>query len=329
MNLPSFLQPVPPDVAVEIEATQVAAARVSWRGTSATVAAHATERLPAGLVVPALAAANITDVAAVGRAITQALSRLGGRVRRVALVIPDSAAKVSLVRFEKVPPRAVDLDELVRWQIKKTSPFPLEDAMVSYTPGLKHADGQEFVVAAARLDVVQQYEQACTVAGVHAGLVDLATFSIINGILAHRSASPGDTSTGSSKAMSNGDWLLVHVTPTYTTLAVIREGKLIFFRNRADDAEGTLADLVHQTAMYYEDRLQGAGFARVLLAGAAVDPAGADALRRGLEERLGLTVEAVDPRGAASLIDRINPSADLLDALAPLVGILLREQRAA
>jgi type IV pilus assembly protein PilM len=316
MNLPSFLQPVPPDVAVEIEGTQVSAARLSWRGSTVTIAAHATERLPAGVVVPALAAANITDIAAVARALTQALSRLGARPRRVALVIPDSAAKVSLVRFEKVAPKTTDLEELVRWQIKKTAPFPLEEAMVSFTPGLKHPDGQEFIVAAARLDIVQQYEQVCTAAGVHAGLVDLATFSIINGVLAQRTAPPGD-------------WLLVHVTPTYTTLAVIRERQLIFFRNRDDDAEGTLADLVHQTAMYYEDRLQGAGFARVLLAGAGVDPVGADSLRRGLEERLGLSVEAVDPRGVATLIDRISPSADLLDALAPLVGILMREQKAA
>jgi type IV pilus assembly protein PilM len=316
MSLPRVLQPVPPDVAVEIEATHVAAARLSWRGTAATVSAHTTERLPAGVVVPALAALNIHDVAAVGRALTQALSRLGGRTRRVALVVPDTIAKVSLVRFEKVPPRTSDFEELVRWQIKKTSPFPLDDAIVSFTSGLKHADGQEFIVAAARRDVVQQYEQACTFAGVHAGLVDLATFSIINSVLAHHGSAAGD-------------WLLVHVTPTYTTLAVIREGQLIFFRNRVDDAEGTLADLVHQTAMYYEDRLQGAGFARVLLAGAAVDPVGADSLRRGLEERLGLTVEAVDPRGAAALLDRITASPDLLDALAPLVGILLRDRKAA
>jgi type IV pilus assembly protein PilM len=315
MNLPQFLQPVPPDVAVEVEATHVAAARLDWRGATATVTAHTIERLPAGVVVPALAAPNITDVAVVGRALTQALSRLGGRTRRVALVIPDTTAKVSLVRFENVPPKAADLDELVRWQIKKTSPFPLDDAIVSYTPGLKHPDGQEFVVAAARQDIVQQYEQACTSAGAHPGLVDLATFSIINGVL-------------SQKALLAGDWLLVHVTGTYTTLAVIREGSLIFFRNRASDEEGTLADLVHQTAMYYEDRLQGAGFARVFLAGAAIDPAGADAVRRSLEERLGLRVEAVDPRAAASVIDRISPSADLLDALAPLVGILLRERKA-
>ena len=316
MNLPTFLQPVPPDVALEIDATHVAAARLSWRGSAATIAAHSSEPLPPGIVVPALAAANISDVAAVGRAISQAVSRLGGRVRRIALVVPDTIAKVSLIRFENVPARAHDLEELVRWQIKKTAPFPIEEAMVSFTPGAKYADGQEFVVAAARHDVVEQYEQACTAAGLHAGLIDLATFSTINGVLANRAALAGD-------------WLLVHVTHTYTTLAVIRDGHLIFFRNRSDDAEGTVADLVHQTSMYYEDRLHGVGFARVLLAGASVDPHGADALRRSLEERLGLAVEAVDPRGTAAVVDRISVSEDLLDALAPLVGILMRERKAA
>jgi type IV pilus assembly protein PilM len=316
MSLPSFLQPVPPDVAVEIEATHVAAARLSWRGGAATVSAHATEALPSGVVVPALAASNISDVAAVGRAVTQALSRLGSRVRRVALVVPDTLAKVSLVRFEKVPAKASDLEELVRWQIKKSAPFPLDDAVVTFTPGARHADGSEFVVAAARQDILQEYEQACALAGVHAGLVDIATFSIINGVLAHRDV-PG------------GDWLLVHVTPTYVTLAVVRDGHLIFFRNRAEDAEGTLADLVHQTAMYYEDRLQGAGFARVMLAGASVDPAGADALCRSLEDRLGLTVQMVDPRRAATVAEAVPSTNQLRDVLAPLVGILLRDRKVA
>ena len=317
MSLPKLLQPIAPDVAIEIEATHVAAARLSWRGAAPTVAAHTTESLSPGVVRPALAAGNISDVPAVGRAIAQVLSRLGGRTRHVALVVPDTVAKVSLVRFENVPAKVQDLTELVRWQIKKTSPFPLEEAVVTFTPGARHAEGgQEFVVAAARQDVIHQYEQACTLAGVHAGLIDLATFSVINGVLA-------------SRTQAGGDWLLVHVTPTYTTLTVIRDGQVIFFRNRSDDAEGTLADLVHQTSMYYEDRLQGAGFARVLIAGAAVDPVGADALRRSLEERLGLTVEAVDPRGTAALLDRITASPELLDALAPLVGILVRERKAA
>jgi type IV pilus assembly protein PilM len=306
-----------PDIAIEIDAGQVAAARLTWRGADATVTAHAIESFAPGIVTPALATANISDVPAVARAVAQALSRLGVRARRVALVVPDTVAKVSLIRFETVPPKLNDLQELVRWQIKKTAPFPLEDAVVTFTPGARLADGgQEFVVAVARRDNVAQYEQVCTLAGVHAGLVDLATFSIVNGVLA-------------SRALPAGDWLLVHVTSSYTTLTVIRDGNVLLFRNRVDDAEGTLADLVHQTSMYYEDRLQGAGFSRVMLAGGAAGLGGAGALRQNLEQRLGLTVEAVDPRAAAALVDRINASPELLDTLAPLVGILVRERKAA
>ncbi len=120
----------------------------------------------------------------------------------------------------------------------------------------------------------------------------------------------------------------MHVTDTYITLAVVRDEHLIFFRHRAEESEGTLADLIHQTAMYYEDRLNGAGFARVWLAGTAA-LTGADSVRRDLEDRLGIGVENVDPRAAAGLVDRIGASPELTDVLAPLVGVLRRDGRAA
>lgn len=317
MSAGGLFRSAPPDVAIEIDADHVTAARAVWRGASASIAAHAIERLPAGAVAPSLTVSNIPDPAVVGRAISQALSRLGRRTRRVALVVPDTVAKVSLIRFETLPPRRADLQELVRWQMKKTAPFPLEQAVVSFTPGVRPREGgQEFVVSVARQDVIEEYQRACTLAGVHAGLVDLATFSVVNGVLG-------------GGAVPIGDWLLVHVTPGYTTLAVLRDEDLIFYRSRPEGVEGTLADVVHQTAMYYEDRLKGPGFSRVLLAGGAMVPGGVDSLRGHLEDRLELPVEAVDPRTTASLGDRAAASPDLLDALAPLIGILAREQKAA
>ncbi len=72
---------------------------------------------------------------------------------------------------------------------------------------------------------------------------------------------------GRRRSAPAGDWLLVHIAPDYASIAILRGEHLIFFRNRAADGEGTLADLVHQTAMYYEDRLSGDGFSRVVLAG--------------------------------------------------------------
>jgi type IV pilus assembly protein PilM len=317
MNFRDLLQTPAPDVAVEIDRTHVAAARVAWRGGQAVISAHASEPLPAGLVVPGLSALNVSDVPALSQCIARALSQLGGgRPSRVSLIVPDTVAKVSLLKLEQVPPRISDLREIVRWQVRKTAPFPVEQAVLSISEGARGAEGgNEFIVALSRDDVIHQYEQACLMAGVHAGLIDLSTFGVINSILA-------------STAAPAGDWLLVHVTDTYLTLAVMRDSALLFFRNRGEE-EGTLADLIHQTAMYYEDRLHGGGFARVLIAGAAQLPGGAESVRRGLEERLRIAVESVDPRGAAALQDRIGASAELLDVLAPLVGALMRERKAA
>lgn len=317
MILRDLFQTPAPDVALEIDHTHVSAARLAWSGGQAVIAAHAVEPLAAGILNPGLAALNMPDVPVVAKAIGRVLGQLGGKPSRIALLVPDTVAKVSLLKLEKVPARAADLQEIVRWQVRKTAPFPIEQAVLSVSPGARDADGAgEFVVALSRADVIHQYEQACLMAGVHAGLVDLSTFGVINGILA--GATP-----------PAGDWLLVHVTDTYLTLAVMRGGALLFFRNRGEEAEGSLADLIHQTAMYYEDRLKGGSFARVLIAGAAQLPGGADNVRRGLEERLGVSVDAVDPRATAALQDRIGASADLLDTLAPLVGMLMRERRVA
>ncbi|MBZ5560042.1 MAG: pilus assembly protein PilM [Acidobacteriia bacterium] len=306
-----------PAAAVEIASGRVSAASLEWRGGQAVVAAHASEPLPDGALTPALGTLNTHDRAAVAAALARVLDSIG-RPRRVGLVIADVVAKVSLVRFEQVPSRTQDLDQLVRWQVRKSAPFPIEEAQLAYVPGIRVPEGQEFIVSLARRAVIEEYEGLCADAGAHAGVVDLATFNVVNAVLA-------------SGAPPAADWLLVNVAAGYESIALMRGSDLIFFRNRATDADGTLADLVHQTAMYYEDRLGGTGFARVMLAGAS--GAGArqagdiEQVRRSLEERLTRPVDAVDPRAAAAIADRITASPALLDTLAPLVGLLLRDRQ--
>jgi hypothetical protein len=318
MTFFSSLRDTPgPTAAVEMAATRVSGATLEWRGRQAALVAHAVEALPEGALVPSLTAVNVVDRAAVAGALGRVLERIG-RPRRIALVIPDPVAKVSLITFERVAARAEDLDELVRWQVRKAAPFPIDEAQISYVAGQQSPDGREFIVSLARRDVIVEYEQLAAAEGAHAGIVDLATFNVINAVLA--SGSPGSTAP-------KGDWLLVNVAPDYVTLAILRGPDLIFFRNRATETDGTLADLVHQTAMYYEDRLSGGGFERVLLAGAAGGGRHADDIelvRHSLEYRLAATVDSVDPRAAVTFTDRISAGPAFLDTFAPLVGVLTR-----
>jgi type IV pilus assembly protein PilM len=312
--LSSFLASPPPSAGVEIASDRVTVVSLARQGGGWIVAAHASERLAPGIVAPALNAANVHDARALAAAVRSAFDKLGARPKRVALVIPDTAAKVSLLRFEKVP-EAGDLDQLIRWQMRKAAPFKPEESQISWVPATRlPGGGCEYLVTLARVDIVQSYMGACTAAGADPGVVDLASLNLINATLAAR----GDLA---------GDLLLVHVAPDYATLAIVRDKELIFFRTRQLEAGADLADLVHQTAMYYEDRLNGARFARVVVSG--VSSRGADAaerLRRTLEERMGVRVEPLDFRNAAGMRDRIAAGPDLLDTLAPAVGVVLRER---
>jgi hypothetical protein len=123
-----------------------------------------------------------------------------------------------------------------------------------------------------------------------------------------------------------GDWLVVHLRPDYTSIVIMRGGDVIFFRNRPEGEEESIADLVHQTAMYYQDRLSGQRFARVFLGGSGRIHGAVELARRNLEERLGVSVESIDPTRTATLTDRISVTPDLMDVLAPLVGMMLRSR---
>ena len=305
----------PPTVGVEVASSHVTVLALSGSGRDSTIAGYAVEPLTAGVVTAALNAPNVSDEASLATAIQNAMQKVASRTRRVGLVLPDTVAKVSLIRFEKVPARVQDLDQLIRWQVRKTAPFRVEDAQLSWIPGTPlDGGGREFIVSMARRDVIQSFERACEAAGLHAGVIDIASFSLINAQLAASSA-------------ASGDWLLVHVASDYVTLAVIRGSVLVFFRNRTLSVETDLIDLVHQTAMYHEDRLGGGGFSRVVLAGASLaGPEQAERLRRAVEERLRGRVELLDIRTAAAMTDRISVNPALLDTLAAPAGILLRER---
>jgi type IV pilus assembly protein PilM len=310
--LASWLASPPLEAALEISPAAVSVAVLGGRSSNPVVQGYAVEPLPAGAVTPSLTSTNIADPDAVARALNSACQSLGLKPKRVALVIPDVAAKVSLVRFDQTPTRRDDLNQLIRWQVKKSTPFPVDDACLTYTAG---AHG-EFVVVVARRETIREYEGVCERIGIEAGLVDLSTFAVINLFL-------------SSNLGTSGDWLVVHMRPEYTSIAILRRDDVLFFRNRAEGDAEALEDVVHQTAMYYQDRLEGRGFSKILLGGIGRLQGEVDLARRNLEARMGTVVEPIDPTRGAALTDRITATPELMATLSPLVGMLLRTRKEA
>jgi Tfp pilus assembly PilM family ATPase len=312
----SLFSAQPPSAAIEIAAGRVSVAEIGSGGGGLMVSAFASEPLPDGAVTPALTGANIANAEAVTTALRRACERAGIRPpKRAALVIPDSAARVSLLTFEQLPAKAAEIDQLVRWQIKKATPFPLDEAQVTHVITHQEPGATTLAAIAAHRDVVSQYERAVAALGTHPGIVDLASMSVVNAVLA-------------GGAGPTGDWLLVNVAPESTVLAIVRMGQLMFYRHRHAIDEEPLGALVHQTAMYHEDRLGGQKFARVWLCGSSWADAGG-AIQKEISQRLGVQAEPVDVRVSATLQDRIGARPDVLDAMAAPLGVLLRDRKVA
>jgi hypothetical protein len=246
-----------------------------------------------------LNAINVHDPAALTAAIRSVLDRLSSRPKRIALVLPDTVGKLSLVRFEKIPAKSQDLDQLIRWQVRKAAPFKIEDAQVSWVPGIVPPEGgREW---SCRRDIIEGYG-ACRQRGVLAS--SIWRRSIWSTPCSRRRAGPGRLAARQSRRLQHHG-------------GGARIGLFPFARSvRKDD---DLADLVHQTSRCIEDRLGGGDLASCWRASPRTPTP--SALRRELEARLGTR----DPltSGAVALRDRIAAAPELLD-LAPAIGPILR-----
>ena len=255
------------------------------------------------------------DRDAVISALRAVLSQMPRRTAKIGLVIPDGSTKVSLLSFQSVPKRTSDLERLIQWQVRQSIPFAIEDAQLAYTPGITLSNGgKEFVTITMRREVLAEYEEACSDVGAHPGLVDLASFNLINVILAENAAD------------SLGDWLLIHESPRCHSLAIVRNKDLIFFRNRVVNGndERELNDLVHQSMMYYEDHLSGEGIDRAVLAPRACsDFSKHQRLLSMLKARLAVPVDLLKPKVAFVETNEDNPA--LLSKLAAPIGMFLRD----
>src|SRR6185369_1554208 len=175
-----------PKLACEISADRVLVGRVSENGGRSLEACASAELAP-GCVVPDLIEANLRQPDAVYEAIRDTLGSIGGRSHDVIAVLPDAAVRVVLLDFETLPSKRDEAEGVVRFRLKKSLPFDVDKAKVSY-----HAHttptGLHVVAAVALTTVVEDYENAFRDCGFTPGV-------ILPSMLAALGAADGDRPT--------------------------------------------------------------------------------------------------------------------------------------
>jgi type IV pilus assembly protein PilM len=146
-----------PKLACEISADRVLAGRISDKGDM--VEMYSGRELPVGSLVPDLIESNLRQRNDVARCVREALSAVGGRTHDVVAVLPDAAVRVVLLDFDALPANHQEAESVVRFRMRKSLPFDVDKAKVSYHAQTS-GEGVRVVAAVALASIVEEYEQA-------------------------------------------------------------------------------------------------------------------------------------------------------------------------
>ena len=104
----------------------------------------------------------------------------GDNKRAAALILPDSAARVTLMDFDQFPRKVEEQAALIRFRLKRTVPFDVDTAILRYESRSRGGNKVELAVAAIAVETLAPYEAAFRNAGFHPGFVTIAGLSAAN-----------------------------------------------------------------------------------------------------------------------------------------------------
>lgn len=227
-----FIKDPPPEHAFEISEAGISYARGTEMGFAA---------LEPGTIVVSPSTDNIVRPEVVASLIGHVAPANGAKKRRPAvLILPDYAARVTVLDFDSFPTAAAEQLPLVKFRIKKTIPFDIESAAVNYyvqpSSGSKKV---EVLAVTMAFDIVARYEALFRAAGFHPGEVTTSSIAALN--------------------MYRGDGIAVvaKLSGQVLTVTVISGGTIKLFRcvtlEGSDDEE--ILAVLHPTFAYVEDEL--------------------------------------------------------------------------
>jgi len=227
-----------PSQVAEIAPGHVSVARWGMRGG---LEASAVERLPAGAVMPSPMETNITQPDAVREALRGVFNKVAHRGAPLALLIPDPAVRVFVLPFENLPRKSEDALPLLRWRLKKSVPFDVDEASVSWMRQKARDGGLEVITVVAQRRILREYEELLESVGARPGVVLSSTLAVL------------------PLLDESGATLLARLCGATLTAAVVCGGSLCVYRStelmpgaRQFDPQ-TVLDEVFPAVAYFQD----------------------------------------------------------------------------
>lgn len=216
-----------------------------------TLEAVNVKALPAGTVTPSLQQANVGARDALVTALRDTLAAVTGRSRDITLIIPDASTRIVLLDFETLPEKAQDADAVVRFRLKKSLPFDVDESSVSFDRQAVE-NGVRVVAAVTPKSVLEEYESVVRDAGYNPG-------AVLPSMIAALGVVDGSRPT-----------MVIKAEPGTATFAILDQNQLLLYRSLENGGTAvtgeSLVEDVNTSLVYFEDRY-GISVDRVLVTG--------------------------------------------------------------
>lgn len=175
------------------------------------------------------------------------------------MVIPDYAARMAILDFEEFPQGEEERAALIRFRLRKTVPFHIDEAQLSYGVQVNEPRRVEVLAVAIARPILDEYEGIFLDAGYRVGLVTTSCLATL------RLCASGD------KALT----LLAKAAGSHLSVLLLEQNRVRLVRcldlsgtdgEAPDREENTVLPLLQQTLAYAEDQV-GQPVGRVLLCG--------------------------------------------------------------
>lgn len=243
-SLAAFLTDPPPTYAFEISEEGIALARTG------RTPEFDFRPLPPGAIAVSPVRDNVIQPDEMVLAL-RSIARTDGRPRSAAVILPDFSTRISVLDFDNFPGDAKEQASLVRFRMRKSVPYDIESAALSFWPQPGVTKGKlDVVVAVAPLETVSRFEAPFRMAGFNPGLVTVSV------LCALRLLEPA------------GVTVLAKLSGRVLTIAVTEQSRLRLVRcleMPSASLEDVAADL-YPTFVYVEDTL-GVKASRLVMSG--------------------------------------------------------------
>lgn len=309
-----LVDPEPPGLGIDIRVDELSLVRLSERRKAPEIDLCVTSPLAPGLLDFSLVEPNIVDEEGFRQALESLFLRSGAAGRkRVALTLPDHVARIAVSEIPEAPRSTTEFSELIKFRMKKSLPFPTEQARVAFE---RLGPSHSFLTGVMHESVASQYEELFASLGLQVGLILPASVSLLKLLtpLAEKELAPG------------ADYFFVNAERDYFSVSLVRNRSVptlvrTLGRRAGDNPTPyTEEDLLQEmiaTAIYYQEKLEGRTLERVFYRSLRPD---LDHLREILEEQFQAPSEPFNLAKAVSLAKDVQIDASRADAVSAAAG---------